>query len=47
MVESESLLYFLRNLCEGNEENQAVIASIDKKGVAADELGIKMRAEDN
>ena len=27
-----------RNLCDRNEENQAVIASIDKKGVTASEL---------
>ena len=43
-----SKLFFLtRNLCDGNEDNQGVIASIDKKGVAADELGIKIRAKEN
>ena len=40
-------MFFHRNLCDGNEENQGVIASIDKKGVAADEIGIKMRAKDD
>ena len=39
--------FFIRNLCEGNEGNQSVIASIDKKGVAADELGIKTAAKEN
>ena len=27
-----------RNLCDRNEENQAVIASVDKKGVTVSEL---------
>merc|ERR1712039_388259 len=27
------VIFAMRNLCENNEENQAVIASIDKKGL--------------
>jgi hypothetical protein len=40
----------LRNLCDGNEENQKVIASMEKHGTTtaqlAEEFGVRVKKDD-